>query len=262
MKKPAITLVAKTASTNGLAMEALGQGAPQGTAFIADAQMAGRGRRQSAGAHKEWFSPAGQNIYLSVVIRPAVKPEKLSAITLAVGVALVELLRQETGLDIWLKWPNDLYIGARKLGGVLTEGMVGHKGVEGAVVGVGLNVNMGAAELPGELKELATSLLMESEVAYDRLTLALKLVEAIVDVSDIYAEGGLEVFRKRLDKMDRLGGRVAEVDLDGEAQRVVVEGIGERGGLVVRFSDGESKEVLGGEVRVHGLGGISLKGED
>lgn len=262
MKKALIRVIAKTGSTNELAMEALSKGAPQGTSFLADAQLSGRGRRGTAGIHKPWHSPGGKNIYLSVVIRPDVEPERLAPITLAVGAALVEVLRERTGVDLWLKWPNDLYVGERKLGGVLTEGMVGARGVEGAVVGVGLNVNLEADELPDELQSVATSLKIEAGGVQDRLSLILALVDAIVLASKEYAAGGLEVFQERLERWDRLKGRVVEVDLGGGSRRGRADGISERGGLMVRFDGGERQEILGGAVYAHGLGGVVLDGEE
>lgn len=262
MMRPRIELMVEAESTNDLALSAIADGEPEGTVFVADRQTSGRGRRDVKGGRRQWFSPAGKNLYLSVVIRPKIEMERLAAITLAVGVAIVEVLREKTGVDIWLKWPNDLYVGDRKLGGILTEGSMGTGGIDGAAVGLGLNVNVVEGDLPEELRPIATSLRRESGTVHDRLDLTLAVSGAIVDASGEYALHGLEAFGDRLARYDGLTGRAVEV-LKADAPRPgMARGIGESGGLLVEYEDGTTEEVISGEVVVPGLGRGFSKGQN
>lgn len=259
MIRPRIELVEETKSTNELALKALSEGAAAGTVFVADHQTQGRGRRDIGGGRREWFSPKSTNLYLSAVIRPKLEMERLSAITLAVGVGLARVIEEHTGVDVWLKWPNDLYVGERKLGGVLTEGATGPGGFEGAVIGVGLNINVMAAQFPDSLKEVATSLRQETGQVHDRLTLALKVSENLLQVCDEYVTYGLEGFSESLERYDRLVGRAVEVREEEGTRRGVACGIGVRGGLNVEFEDGDVREIIAGGVVVDGLGGHSFQ---
>ncbi len=245
-----VMVVGETESTNALALEAAREGMAEGAVFVADCQTAGRGRRESGGARRQWFSPAGKNLYLSVVLRPEVAVERASAITVAVGVELVDLLRDETGLDVELKWPNDLYIGRRKLAGILTEAVTGATGLEAVVVGVGLNVNVEADEFPEELRDRATSLFAESGRTRDRLSMALSVPAAIVRGCRRYAGDGLAPFDDRLQRWDLLRGRRVTVADDNHTKSATACGIGERGGLLVEFDDGARTEVVSGEVTI------------
>ncbi len=249
-KKVTITVVESAGSTNEMALKALEEGARQGEAFLADRQEAGRGRRHTDGERRVWFSPAGVNLYLSVVVRPDVPPHRLAPITLAVGASVVERLREKTGVDLWLKWPNDIFVGDRKLGGLLTEGAMGPEGLEGAVVGLGINCNVEEEAFPEELRGRATSLRIETGEKVDRLSLAIAVAEAVVDGARRFEAEGLAGFGERIDALDRLKGRSVDVVNGGSVRQGIVQGIGADGGLQVEF-DGDIEEVISGEVRVH-----------
>lgn len=245
-----IVLLDQTESTNALALEAIDDGEPEGRVFVADHQTAGRGRRESGGERRRWFSPAGQNLYLSVVVRPDVAVERAAALTIAVGVELVALLREETEVEVTLKWPNDLYVGDRKLGGILTEAVTDSSGLRGAAVGLGLNINNEAKDFPSELREIATSLRAVSGRRFDRLSLALSIPAAIVDASDRYSVEGLEPFVERIGSWDYLQGRRVSVVDNRRERSAVADGIGADGGLIVEFDDGSRREIVAGEVAV------------
>ncbi len=245
-----IRLLHKTESTNALALKAVEAGAPQGTVFVADSQSEGRGRRQEEGGRRQWFSPAGKNLYLSVVLRPILDLQKCSALTVAVGARLVEFLRRQTGAEIQLKWPNDLMINRQKVAGILTEGVTGAAGLEGVVVGLGLNINSAADDFPEALRPIATSLYEECGHRFDRLSLALQIPPVVVDASQRYAEHGLEAFSEAIERWDYLRGRSVRVIEDGVDALGEARGIGSGGGLMVAFEDGRLEEIISGEVFV------------
>lgn len=133
------------------------------TLIIADAQLNGRGRHT-----RDWYSPPGVNISMSIVLKPApnVPAAALSLMNTAASLAVSRALQAETGLDVWPKWPNDVYIGAKKAGGILSESIISGGKVSKLVIGIGINVN--TVEFPAELRVKATSLFIESGIINSR----------------------------------------------------------------------------------------------
>ena len=154
-------------STNDLALQLAREGAPEGTLVLAEAQTGGRGRWG-----RRWLSPEGKGIWASLILRPEDDPGG----TLAVGVAsgIAEALRDRTGVDAEVKWPNDVVVGGRKLAGVLVE-----RGGEAYVVGFGVNVLQAKEDFPPELRDRATSLLLETGRAWDREELLWGILEEV-----------------------------------------------------------------------------------
>ncbi|HZB88195.1 MAG TPA: biotin--[acetyl-CoA-carboxylase] ligase, partial [Terracidiphilus sp.] len=141
-------------STNTLAMREAEQGQESGAVYLADEQTAGRGR----GAH-EWHSAAGSGLYVSVLLRPAIAPADILWLSLAAGLAVQAAVRDVTSLAPDIRWPNDLLLSGRKMGGILTELNAEVTRVRHAVIGIGLNVHQ--PSFPPELASLATSLKLE-----------------------------------------------------------------------------------------------------
>lgn len=246
-------------STNALALQAATQqaSAPHGSCWVADSQTAGRGRRHAGGQRKPWHSPPGLNIYMSVLLRPTLELARASGLTLAAGVGICDVLRQKTNLDIWLKWPNDLYIGSRKLAGILTEASTNGTKLEAVVVGVGINVNLEADQIPPELRPILTTLALESGQHYDRLALLSPLRNAIVQSCDLYCQGGFPAILPDLHRLDRSPGRTVELlqppahiaTTSRQITHGTARGIGPEGQLLVELEDGQHIEVMTGEVR-------------
>ncbi len=234
-------------STNNHAMQAGAGGAPHGFVYLADAQTAGRGR----GAHG-WASPAGSGLYVSVLLRPQLSPGDALWLSLAAGLAARAAVRENAQVTPDLRWPNDLLLGRRKRGGVLTAMPAEATRVRFVVIGIGINVHQRA--FPAELAGSATSLAMEApnlQLSRQRLLIALLLqLENEVD-----ALTGENAERARQSLLSRLeagstwvrGKRV----LVGEEQPFtgVTEGLDARGFLQVRTEAGELRTVLSGGVR-------------
>lgn len=145
-----------TDSTNARALAWAAQGAPEGAVVVADEQTAGRGRHG-----RRWDSGAGQNLLMSVVLRPRLAPQRLGLVTVAAGVAVVRGIEAMTGKSGWLKWPNDVLIGDRKVAGILTEGTLVGSELRAAVVGIGINTHWQRSEIPTDLVGRATSVAIE-----------------------------------------------------------------------------------------------------
>ncbi len=164
------------ASTNDLAAERARAGAAAGLVVATDAQTAGRGR-----LGRSWHSPAGENLYFSIVLRPSRPPSEIPPLTLLVGAAVAVAVRA-LGASPRLKWPNDVQLvdetgRRRKLAGILTEMTSVGERVQQVVVGVGLNVN--GLEFPGELAERATSLRRALGRPLDRAQVLAAVLDAL-----------------------------------------------------------------------------------
>ena len=143
-------------STNSLLRDLAARGAVEGTIVIAEEQTAGRGRMGRA-----WLSPGHSNLYLSLLLRPAIKPDQAFVLTMVMALATIDGVEAVSGLGPMIKWPNDLYVDGRKLGGILTELSVKDRAVEHVVLGLGLNVNWKPGEERGIVYQ-ATSVLKET----------------------------------------------------------------------------------------------------
>lgn len=138
-------------STNDLAKELALGGAPEGTVVLAEEQTAGKGTKG-----RSWHSPHGRGLYASIILRPA--QSDISLLPLVAGVAVAAAVRRAAGLEVGLKWPNDVVWGGKKLGGILCEsGFLGNI-ISYAILGVGLNVGQRRADFPPDISPAATSL--------------------------------------------------------------------------------------------------------
>jgi BirA family biotin operon repressor/biotin-[acetyl-CoA-carboxylase] ligase len=233
-----------TASTNDVAAALADRGPSEGAVVIADAQTAGRGRRG-----RQWFSPPGSGLYVSVVLTPQRAGPGMAAratrlITLAAGVALSEGVMAASGLATGLKWPNDLYVAGRKLAGILAEGAGGRDTEEAIVLGFGVNV--GQVSYPPELRHRATSLENELGRRVDRAHVLAESLAALARRYDDLLAGRfdaiLDAWRARA--QGGAGARVSWTTASG-SQSGTTAGIDDDGALLIRTGDGVARVVSG-----------------
>jgi len=234
-------------STNDVARDRALEGAPEGTVILADAQTEGRGRLGRA-----WHSPAGANIHLSVLLRPALPAQQVPLLTLALAVAAVDAVRA-LGIDAALKWPNDLVAdtaaGRRKLAGIACEAVTHPRGGSLAVVaGLGVDVNLSPDDLPAELQPIATSVRALLGRETDRAALAAHILEGLAvlygDLQRAGPQGILPAYRRRLETV----GRRVTVDLGDRTVVGLAEAVGGGGELRVRLDDGTLETITAGDV--------------
>lgn len=200
--------LAVTQSTNSDALAAARAGAPYGSVFFADEQLAGRGR----GNH-QWHSAAGEGLYVSVLLRPEISAACLPLLPLAAGLAAAEAVKAASGLTVDLRWPNDLLIGPRKTGGILVEAQTEASSVAFAVVGIGINVHQ--REFAPELATPATSLDLEAGRRVSRQSLLAALLESLERETDRLSD---------LDSSETIPSRIAEASTWVRGRRVEVHG--------------------------------------
>lgn len=236
-------------STNLRAKLDADNGAPEGALVVADMQTAGRGRRG-----RTWSSPAGLNVYFTLILKPRYVPDKASMVTLVMALAVAEGIRETCGVEAGIKWPNDIVVNGKKVCGILTEMSVEKDFIHHVVIGVGINV--GLQEFAPELADTATSLQAECGRKVPKAALVANIMKAF--------EKYYESFREKTDLSDLVdsynkmlvnrGKTVRVLDPKGEYSGVA-EGINELGELLVELPDGHVENVYAGEVSVRGVYG-------
>ena len=242
-----VRLLQQTESTNTLALEMAEAGAPSGTLVIAETQSKGRGR-----LGKSWLSPPGSGLYFSLLIRPDLQFAEIPRLTLAAGVAVCRAVSRYCAILPRLKWPNDILIGKRKCGGILTEAeIVGPEAL--VVIGIGLNISTPQAAFPAELRDRATSLqhhVSRPVVRGELLAVMLTEIEQIVLRLE---QGEFSKILKEWRELDATRGQLLTwVAVSGKVVEGISLGPDDEGRLHIRDSNGEVHEILSGDVQLAG----------
>jgi len=227
-------------STNDAAYSLAEKGAAEGTVVVAESQEKGKGRMG-----REWVSPAGGGVYASCVIRPEILAAEVSRITLVAALSLVKTIRAFTGLNAFLKWPNDVLINEKKVAGLLTELKAEVDKASFVILGIGVNVNTDTRDLP----EGATSLRGELGKAVRRVEFFSRLLEALEKEYNIFKKKGFKDIRKELKTHSCTLGHYVKLATSKKAafhgQAVDID---ENGALVLRMPDGEERKFFSGDV--------------
>ncbi|HET9594910.1 MAG TPA: biotin--[acetyl-CoA-carboxylase] ligase [Anaeromyxobacteraceae bacterium] len=235
---------AEVSSTNDAAKELAEEGALHGEVVVAETQTAGRGRRGRA-----WASPPGKNLYLSVVLRPELPPSRAPELTLLASVALCQAARRTGVAGAAIKWPNDVLVGGRKLAGILTEMAAEPDVVQWVVLGLGVNVNAGVEDFPGELRDVVTSLARERGEPVPRALFAAALLSGLEAWLDRHAAEGFAPVRAAWRELSDTLGRDVRVRAAGEELVGRAEDVDAQGALLVRTAAGLER-VLAGDVEL------------
>ena len=229
-------------STNSAAKALAQVGAAEGTLVLAEEQTAGRGRLGRA-----WLAPRGTSLLFSLILRPLLAASRVQGLTMTCSLAVREAVREVTGLQAQLKWPNDVMLRGRKVGGILTETSSAGDWLEYAVVGIGLNVNLPLGALPAEFQ--ATSLQQELGRTVSRLQL---LQHTLLQIERRYLVllSGEWPGKAWAAALETLGQRVWLHTGQGDCQGTAVD-VDDEGALLLRLDDGRVQRVLVGDVVPH-----------
>jgi len=239
-----------TDSTNIQAKLLAEEGNTDGLLVIAEEQTKGRGRRGHT-----WDSHAGDDIFMSLLLKPAIPPQAASMLTLVAALAVAGAVEKETKLPVRIKWPNDIVVSRKKICGILTEMSSEADYIHYVVIGIGINVN--TQNFSEEIASMATSLYLEQEKK-KRINRS-GLIAAVMEQFEYYyacflTTGDLSSLREEYNrKLEGIGNVVKIVGTQEEIG--ISEGITDTGELVIRFSDGSKRKVVSGEVSVRGLYG-------
>lgn len=226
-------------TTMETARELAKKGAAEGTAVIAGTQTIGRGRLA-----RTWLSPEG-SLAMSVILMPAVN--KLPQLVMIASLAVVRAIKQVTGLETHIKWPNDIMLKGKKVCGILIENEVKGGDVNFAVIGIGINVNLNPMDFP-EIADIATSLSYEVGQGISKVELASTL---LFELERLYLESqsGAAVYKEWQENMETLGKRI-KVDTGKTVEQGKAETVTENGDLILRHDDGSLTEIVAGDVTV------------
>jgi BirA family biotin operon repressor/biotin-[acetyl-CoA-carboxylase] ligase len=230
---------AVTGSTNDDALLAARSGAPHGSLFVADEQTAGRGRRGNA-----WLAAPGESLLFSVLLRPELELGQVSALTLAVGLALRDAVAPLIAASAQLKWPNDLYVEGKKLAGVLVESQLQGERLQAVVVGVGLNV--ASREFPEAIAARATSLALLGATRLEREALLQEILDSLALRVAAYQATGVAGILAELNAADALRDQRLRV----EGRSGVGRGLDAQGRLLLEDDSGQTHAILSGTVEL------------
>lgn len=228
-------------STNAKAFELGQEGGFHGEVVVAEAQTRGKGRRG-----REWVSPPGRNLAMSVLLRPDVPPARAPEVTLVAAVALAETLA-DSGVEAAIKWPNDVVVGGKKVAGILTELSADAERTHFIVLGVGVNLNAEASDFPPEVAALATSVAAARGSPVHRALFAAALLLRLEHWLDVWNEEGFAPVRARWKALSATLGREVVVRSEHRELQGMAEDIDEAGALLVRVGP-TLERVLSGDV--------------
>ena len=240
-----VETIDETSSTNNLVSARARAGEPGGLVIRAISQTKGRGRRG-----RSWFSPPGSGLYFSILLRPDGEAENSPLLTLLIGVAAAEGLSEATGLRVGLKWPNDLRVKGKKIGGILCEYLEPPNQPPAVVAGLGVNLTTREADFPPELRKSASSILLSVGEVPDAEGLLDLLLARVAFWYKEYESSGFGAVRDHwLRLCDNLGEtisvRAADEILTGKNN-----GIDEAGRLLLEKPSGAIERITSGEVEL------------
>jgi BirA family biotin operon repressor/biotin-[acetyl-CoA-carboxylase] ligase len=232
----------RTDSTNRVAFELAHGGEDEGAVVLAEEQTAGRGR-----AGRAWASERGTGIYVTLILRPRIAPVQAPLLTMMAGISARAAVSSVTGLSVDLKWPNDLLVGGRKVGGILTEMHAEPTLVKFVIVGIGLNVNQD--KFPAELAGTATSLRAETGKVQSRMEILLRLLRQFEqDYQEFLQKGPAAVIARFEEISSYARAKKVRVTTGAESFAGVTAGLSEEGLLRVQREDGSIFTVIAGDV--------------
>jgi BirA family biotin operon repressor/biotin-[acetyl-CoA-carboxylase] ligase len=238
-----IQVFEQTTSTNDVMEKLARDGVKEGVVVFAESQTKGRGR-----LGRKWISPERKGLWFSVLLRPDLRPQEATQLTVASATALRRAILAETGLPPEIKWPNDILIGGKKVAGILTELSAEVDRVKHIILGIGVDVNLDADELPGELRKTATSLKIEKGEMICRAELAVAILRELDFDYDRICSGKFSAVADEWEAHCATIGKNVTVLIGDRKIRGRAESLDDDGALLVRTEHGHLERIIGGDV--------------
>lgn len=213
--------------------------------MLADSQEKGKGR-----LGRTWVSPPGVNIYMSIIARPAIGPKDVTLLTIIAAVGCTIALRRITGTNVTIKWPNDLIITCKKLGGILTEMKTDPDGQISAIIGIGINVNVDMDVFPPDVRKIATSVKNETGIPYSRTEIIVEILNEIDKWYRILKGRDRKTLLSEWCKLTSTLGREVKVTVGKETFTGLAESIDNEGMLILRLPSGVHKRISSGDLTI------------
>jgi BirA family biotin operon repressor/biotin-[acetyl-CoA-carboxylase] ligase len=238
-----IRVFEQTTSTNDVIEKLARDGVKEGVVVFAESQTKGRGR-----LGRKWISPAHKGLWFSILLRPDLRPQETTQLTVASAIALRRAIESETRLKPEIKWPNDILIGGKKVAGILTELSAELDKVRYVILGIGIDVNLDVGEFPAELKKIATSLKIETGETVLRAELAVAILRELdFDYARICA-GKFPAVADEWESGCATIGKNVTVQIGDRKIRGCAESLDDDGALLVRTEHGHLERITGGDV--------------
>jgi BirA family transcriptional regulator, biotin operon repressor / biotin---[acetyl-CoA-carboxylase] ligase len=238
-----IRVFQQTTSTNDVVEKLARDGVKEGAVVFAESQTRGRGR-----LGRKWISPAGKGLWFSILLRPLISPQNATQITVLAATALARAVRSQTGLLAQIKWPNDLLLGGRKFAGTLIELSAELDTVRYVILGIGLDVNLNAGELPAELRAIATSLKQEAGRPINRADLATTILRELDRDYSRLCDGKFEAVADEWESLCSTIGQNVKIHVGDRTIQGRAESLDHDGALLLRTQHGRLERIIGGDV--------------
>jgi BirA family transcriptional regulator, biotin operon repressor / biotin---[acetyl-CoA-carboxylase] ligase len=232
-------------STQEIAHTLAREGAEEGTIVLADEQTGGRGR-----LGRQWQSPSGTGIWMSLILRPQIPLQKAPQLTLLIAAAASKAIEKVTGIEAAIKWPNDLLIDGKKVSGILTELQAEADSIHSIIVGIGMNVNQQREDFSEAIAGLATSLAIEGGKAFKRAELIGAILSEIENLYCNYLENGFAFIKLLWEaRAYSLGKRITARSISGSISGYA-KGITEEGVLLLEDDEGKVHSIYSADIEI------------
>ncbi|AIY05730.1 biotin operon repressor/biotin synthetase [Planococcus sp. PAMC 21323] len=242
-----IEYVESCASTQIIAHQLAQEGAPDGTVVLTETQTAGRGRMA-----RKWDSAAKKGVWMSIILRPNVAPQKAPQFTLVTAVAIVRAIEEVTKLQPKIKWPNDILLDGKKCTGILTELQSDADGIQALIIGIGLNVNQEKEDFDVEVQEIATSLRMADGETINRQKLVQSVLYYMELYTQMYIDEGFGMLKILWESYSTTIGHPVRARMTNHTLEGIAEGITDEGVLQLRTSDGKLHGIYSADIEMAG----------
>jgi BirA family biotin operon repressor/biotin-[acetyl-CoA-carboxylase] ligase len=240
-----IQVFQETTSTNDVVEKLARDNVKEGVVVFAESQTKGRGR-----LGRKWISPRNKGLWFSVLLRPKLRPQETTQLTVACGIALRRAITEQTGLAAEIKWPNDIMVKGKKVAGILTELSAETDRINYSIVGIGVDVNLNAADFPPDVRGIATSLKLESGKEVSRPELAVLILRELdADYARVSA-GKFAVVADEWEKFCTTIGQQVAIRIGDRTVRGRAESLSDDGELLLRTDHGHLERIVGGDVTV------------
>jgi BirA family biotin operon repressor/biotin-[acetyl-CoA-carboxylase] ligase len=240
-----IQVFEQTTSTNDVIERLARDGVREGVVVFAESQTKGRGR-----LGRKWISPARKGLWFSILLRPHLRPQETTQLTVASATALRRAIVSQTNLAVEIKWPNDILINGKKVAGILTEMSAELDRVRHVIPGIGIDVNQDASEFPPELRKTATSLKIEHGESLSRAALAIEILQELDKDYDRVALGKFSEIADEWEEHCGTIGKDVTVQIGDRKIRGCAESLDDDGALILRTEHGRLQRITGGDVTI------------
>ena len=240
-----IQVFEQTTSTNDVVEKLARDGIREGFVVFAESQTKGRGR-----LGRKWISPARKGLWFSILLRPNLRPQETTQLTVASATALRRAIVSQTRLQPEIKWPNDILVNGKKVAGILTEMSAELDRVRHVIPGIGIDVNQDAGEFPAELRKIATSLKIEAGESFSRPALAVAILEELDEEYARVCAGKFSGIASEWVEHCGTIGRDVTVRIGDRVIQGRAESLDDDGALVLRTEHGRLQRITGGDVTI------------